>query len=122
MTFDALLQQWKECHTPRSDLLYVIGRNRRETVLCAALAWLLDPNGSHGLGHAVSSHFLTSLGVAGRVTTTSTEWVRGTRRADIVVLTESKHTIVIEAKVDAGLDIEQLKDTCLLYTSPSPRD
>lgn len=119
MTFDALLQQWNECHTPRSDLLHVIGRNRRETVLCAALAWLLDPNGSHGLGHAVSSRFLASLGVAGRVTTTSTEWVRGTRRADIVVLTESKHTIVIEAKVEAGLDFEQLNDTAANWAEPS---
>lgn len=88
------------------DTLSILGIGRKELYHSALLAWLLDPQGRHGLG----SGFLESL--LRRCTSDpptseihlarpALEVTRGDARADIVV-TGPGLCLVIENKVDAG--------------------
>ncbi|WP_421119855.1 PD-(D/E)XK nuclease family protein [Aquihabitans daechungensis] len=46
-----------------ADLLSIVGRQHQEAVHSAAIAWLLDPAGSHGLGAGFLERFLTAIGL-----------------------------------------------------------
>lgn len=88
------------------DLLSAVGRQRDELTHSAALAWLLDPIGGHGLGSAMLERLLQHLDVS-RVDSTDLafatvrrEVVHPEGRADIVVDMPGLR-VVIENKIDA---------------------
>ena len=102
---------------PRT-LLAAIGFQNRELVLTAGLAWLLRPDGHHGLGSAMLSRLLARLGIAGAtddvrvVCEESRGDDRGSgldrrTRADLVVY-GSSWTVVFEAKTYAPEQDRQL--------------
>ena len=102
---ETLRREWAEA---RSDLMAVLGVSRKEEPHSAAIAWLLDPRGSHGLGTEFSSRFLATCGVERTVNdlrsaTVACEEValysRRPCRADIVLRTG--RPVVFEAKIDA---------------------
>ncbi|WP_437274571.1 PD-(D/E)XK nuclease family protein [Sorangium sp. So ce375] len=102
---DALLRNGAWVGGP-DDTLSILGVGRRELYHSALLAWLLDPQGRHGLG----SSFLEALlrRCASDPPTSelhlaqpALEVSRGDARADIVV-TAPGLCLVIENKVDAG--------------------
>jgi PD-(D/E)XK nuclease superfamily len=82
-------------------LLYALWVHNDEVMMCRGLAWLLTPDGWHGLGTAVLDGLLDDLevpteGSARAVVTT--EESRGDTRADVLVRFEGV-TVVIEAKI-----------------------
>ncbi|KGN29735.1 hypothetical protein N802_11615 [Knoellia sinensis KCTC 19936] len=97
--------------------------------LCAGLAWLLTPDGWHGLGTTLLRALLDELGftaleeadVAGASVVTE-EWsTDNTTRADIVVrLPQSATTVLVEAKVWAGEQPNQCQRLAELWASESP--
>jgi hypothetical protein len=95
---------------PRT-LLAAIGVHHRELPLTAGLAWLLRPDGHHGLGAGMLARLLHELGVAGVGATGAVRVVREeTReltRADLVVYGDD-WTVVVEAKTHALEQNEQL--------------
>jgi len=85
-------------------LLRALDLHHDEVRLCKALAWLMTPDGWHGLGDLFLRRLLSRVGVDIRDTTTTsivTEEVRGSTRADLVARVASS-TVLIEAKVHAG--------------------
>jgi len=113
--------QWSSTITP--DLLSIIGRSRREVVLCSVLAWLLDPFEGHGLGSVMLDWLVGELGLEGGAWSpgqvqVTTEEVRGPRRADIIARLPGA-TVVFEAKVDAPESRRQCEDLYRLF-SPEP--
>lgn len=97
-----------------SDLLSVIGHERREVTHCRVLAWLCDPRAPHGLGVSFLQAIMRALGrdvpahqLAGA--SSEVEVSRSRSRADIVITT-SRITLVIEAKIDALERSEQCDD------------
>ena len=94
--------RWRGGHR---TLMHALGIHYREVYLTVGLAWLLDPDGWHGLGHQVLSGLLVQLGLPPEIkhpVTVTTEEVRsgGETRADLVVRMPEV-TLVIEAKVFA---------------------
>jgi hypothetical protein len=90
-----------------SDLLGVVGRRRSELTHTAALAWLLDPIGAHGLGTEPLAGFLRLIGDEAPDDDVLS-WCRPARevtiddtRADLVIDGPGLR-IVVEVKVDAG--------------------
>jgi hypothetical protein len=84
------------------DLLSIVGLGSWELAHSAALGWLCDPDGSHGLGAAVPAYLLRLCGGTlepGPVQVVLEE-ARDDTRADVVVR-GSNWTLVIEVKVDA---------------------
>ena len=86
-------------------LMHALGIHHREVFLTAGLAWLLDPDGWHGLGSRVLSGLLGQLGLPPSVSYPVSVAVEETRsagetRADLVVRMPGV-TLVIEAKVYA---------------------
>jgi hypothetical protein len=86
-------------------LMHALGIQHREVFLTAGLAWLLDPDGWHGLGSRVLSGLLGQLGLPPAVSYPVSVAVEETRsggetRADLVVRMPGL-TLVIEAKVYA---------------------
>ena len=82
-------------------LLRALGLHHNEVIMCRGLAWLLTPDGWHGLGSAVLDGLLGRLGVAtdgSEHAVVITEEVKDIARADIVVRFEGV-TVLIEAKV-----------------------
>ena len=75
-----------------------------EVLLCRGLAWLLTPDGWHGLGTRFLTGMLSALGIpseGAEKAVVAVEETRGATRADVVVrLPEA--TLLIEAKVFAG--------------------
>jgi hypothetical protein len=102
---------------PRT-LLAAIGIQYRELAVTAGLAWLLRPDGHHGLGSAMLSSLLVRLGITGATDDVRVvcEETRGDdqssgldrkTRADLVVY-GSDWTIVFEAKTYAPEQDRQL--------------
>jgi PD-(D/E)XK nuclease superfamily len=95
----------------KHTLMQVLGIHYLELPLTAGLAWLLDPDGWHGLGGHVLSGLLDHLGlppvVAHPVTVTREEarpaWQT---RADLLVRMPGS-TLLFEAKVFSGEEDEQ---------------
>src|ERR1700742_5019655 len=89
----------------RRTLMHALGIQHSEVYLTAGLAWLLDPDGWHGLGSKVLSGLLTQLELPSaieypvRVTVEETR-SGGETRADLVVRMPGV-TLLIEAKVYA---------------------
>jgi hypothetical protein len=101
---DSLRDQgrWRGGHR---TLMHALGVQHREVFLTAGLAWLLDPDGWHGLGSRVLSGLLTQVGLSAAVSypvSVSVEETRsgGETRADLVVRMPGV-TLLIEAKVYA---------------------
>jgi PD-(D/E)XK nuclease superfamily len=101
---DSLRDQgrWRGGHR---TLMHALGIQHREVALTAGLAWLLDPDGWHGLGSRVLSGLLEQIGLPPAVSYPVSVAVEETRsagetRADLVVRMPGV-TLVIEAKVYA---------------------
>jgi hypothetical protein len=89
-----------------SDFFGVLRISRGELAHCSMIAWLLDPEGRHGLGRALldclADRHLSPIDRVGmRVRSVETEVQRYETRADIVVWGVT-FTLIVEAKVDAG--------------------
>lgn len=82
-------------------LLHALWVHHDEVMMCRGLAWLLTPDGWHGLGTAVLDGLLGRLGVptegSARAVVT-TEESRGDTRADVLVRFEGV-AVLIEAKI-----------------------
>jgi len=94
--------RWRGGHR---TLMHALGIQRREVFLTAGLAWLLDPDGWHGLGSRVLSGLLGQLGLPPAVSYPVSVAVEETRsggetRADLMVRMPGV-TLLIEAKVYA---------------------
>jgi hypothetical protein len=91
------------------DLLTICRVQHRELVHSAALAWLCDPTGDHGLGDAFLTRFLglarRSVHLVGHIDV-DTEVSRPTSRADLVIQADA-WTVVAELKVDASESYNQ---------------
>jgi PD-(D/E)XK nuclease superfamily len=101
---DSLRDQgrWRGGHR---TLMHALGVQHREVFLTAGLAWLLDPDGWHGLGSRVLSGLIGQLGLPSAVSYPVSVAVEETRsggetRADLVVHMPGV-TLLIEAKVYA---------------------
>jgi hypothetical protein len=86
-------------------LIHALGIQHREVYLTAGLAWLLDPDGWHGLGNKVLSGLLIDLGLSPEIdhpvmVTTEETRSAGETRADLVVRMPGL-TLLVEAKVYA---------------------
>jgi hypothetical protein len=86
-------------------LMHALGIQHREVYLTAGLAWLLDPDGWHGLGSKVLSELLVQLGLPSAIdypVRVAVEESRsgGETRADLVVRMPGV-TLLIESKVYA---------------------
>jgi PD-(D/E)XK nuclease superfamily len=86
-------------------LMHALGLQHREVYLTAGLAWLLDPDGWHGLGSKVLSGLLGQLGLPPAINypvRVAVEESRsgGETRADLVVRMPGV-TLLIESKVYA---------------------
>lgn len=96
--------------TGPNDLLGIIGLHRWERAHSAALGWLLDPTGAHGLGAALLDRFLQRSGLAESNSEEPVEVVLeaagGTAFVDVLVRSRS-WTLVIEVKIDAPEQEEQ---------------
>jgi hypothetical protein len=101
----------------------------REVYLCAALAWLIGPQGWHGLGPALLGRLLHEVGAgafddgtlaSARVVTE--EWSEDqTTRADIIIrVPTARLTVVVEPKVWAGEQDRQAQRLAELWADESP--
>ena len=93
---------WRGGHR---TLMHALGLQHREVCLTAGLAWLLDPDGWHGLGSKVLSGLLMRFGLppaVGYPVKVAVEETRsaGETRADLVVRMPGT-TLLIETKVYA---------------------
>ncbi|WP_256840370.1 PD-(D/E)XK nuclease family protein [Ornithinimicrobium faecis] len=90
-------------------LLNALMVHHDEVILCRGLAWLLTPDGWHGLGSSVLAGLLDALdlptGGAGEAQVVIEEQ-REETRADIIIRYQEA-TVLIEAKVWAGEQYEQ---------------
>lgn len=94
--------RWRGGHR---TLMHALGVQHSEVYLTAGLAWLLDPDGWHGLGSKVLSGLLMHLGLPSAIDYPVRVAVEETRsggetRADLVVRLPGV-TLLIEAKVYA---------------------
>lgn len=109
---------------PRT-LLAALDVQYRELAMTAGLAWLLRPDGHHGLGPAVLTALLTHLGVDGSGAEPGVRVVleeqRDRTRADLVVYGPT-WTLIVEAKTFA-VEQEQQLDRLHAHWSeePAPR-
>jgi hypothetical protein len=95
----------------RRTLMHALGIQHSEVYLTAGLAWLLDPDGWHGLGSKVLSGLLGQLGLPSAIDYPVRVAVEETRsggetRADLVVRMPGL-TLLIESKVYAEEQPEQ---------------
>jgi hypothetical protein len=94
--------RWRGGHR---TLMHALGIQHHEVYLTAGMAWLLDPDGWHGLGSKVLSGLLVQLGLSPAIdypVRVAVEESRsgGETRADLVVRMPGV-TLLIEAKVYA---------------------
>lgn len=100
----------------------IVGIKRKEVASCSVLAWLLDPDGNHGMGSIVLNILLKQLNQKqyrfpyeyGHYCHVSTEKSMGEgnkNRVDILIDAESYY-LIIEAKIDAGEQEDQLSRYC----------
>ena len=120
---DSLRDQgrWRGGHR---TLMHALGVQYREVFLTAGLAWLLDPDGWHGLGSRVLSGLLTQVGLPTAVSYPVRVAVEETRaggetRADLVVRMPGV-TLLIEAKVYADEQPGQCDRLADAWTEEQP--
>ena len=92
------------------DILALMGVDASESAFCHLIAWLLDPEGSHGMGDAFLRLFLARLGLSlrGRVFDYS-------RRLSAEVLTEVSWDVPGNEsfrRIEEEEDFEESKKTC----------
>ena len=95
------LRQEGQWRSGGRTLLRALWFHHDEVVLCRGLAWLLTPDGWHGLGSAVLVGLLDALGLASEGAAGAvvvTEERRDDTRADVIVRFDGT-TLLIEAKV-----------------------
>ena len=114
--FGRLTEEWREVEwrSGGKTLLAALGLLFQEVALCRGLAWLLDPDGGHGMGRRPLHALLCNLEVevaADAPVEIQVEEGRADTRAD-VVLRAGGRTVVFEAKVLAG---EQPRQADRLY-------
>jgi hypothetical protein len=108
-------------------LLEAVGLHEDERKLVACLAWLLQPEGYHGLGNLVVKGLLNRLGIEYEPTATirvhSEESRRSTdgalTRADLV-LRVGRRCVLFEAKVNAGEHNAQCDRLARLWAHENP--
>lgn len=103
-------------------MLHALGLHHDEVRLCRAIAWLMTPDGWHGLSDRFLRALLARIGLEATDTTSAsvvTEEVRGSTRADIVVRVGSR-TVLIEAKVHAGEQPAQADRLAAGWADESP--
>lgn len=103
-------------------LLSAIGVHYREVYMCGGLAWLLRPDGWHGLGSSVLAGLLSHLGVrvdSVAIADVVAEEVRADTRADIIIRLPSA-TVLIEAKLYADEQPRQADRLAALWDDESP--
>ena len=91
------------------DLLGVARLAHKEVLLCRIFAWLLQVDGSHGIGESLLRRLLNDWMPAGgetmfgdlTMTSVVTEEAHDRTRADVIVRGPN-WTVIIEAKVGAG--------------------
>lgn len=103
--------RWVRGH---ADLLWALGLDRHELTHSAALRWLLDPLGAHGLGGGLLRRLLDHLGMAVPPdhelvqATIRREVTHPQGRADLIIdLPEAR--VVVENKIDAVEQPEQAR-------------
>ena len=82
-------------------LLHELGLHHSEVTLCRGIAWLLKPEGWHGLGSRVLTGLLDALDVTtdgAERASVVVEEIQGETRADLIVRLPTV-TVLIEAKV-----------------------
>lgn len=114
--FERLTDEWRavEWRSGGKTLLVALGLQFNEVALCRGLAWLLDPEGGHGMGAHPLHAFLRSLEIPvleGAPVVIHVEESRADARADMV-LRVGDRTVIIEAKILAG---EQPRQADRLY-------
>lgn len=120
--FECMVQTQRELEVQGSwlsgpnDLLGIVGLHRWERAHSAALGWLLDPAGAHGLGAAMLDRFLHLAGLprseAEEPVEVVLEATGGTAFVDVLVRSRS-WTLVIEVKIDA---VEQKDQAMRLWS------
>lgn len=110
-------------------LLSALGLHHDEVRLCAGLAWLLTPDGWHGLGASLLRTLLNELQLTeidaadvAAASVVTEEWsADGTTRADIVIrFPRSATTVLVEAKVWATEQPNQCQRLAELWADESP--
>lgn len=111
----ALLSQGAWLAGP-NDLLGIVQLHRWERAHSAALGWLLDPVGAHGLGAAMLRSFLQATHLSGSEVQEPVEVVLeangGSAFADVLVRSRN-WTLVVEVKIDA---VEQKEQAMRLWS------
>lgn len=111
--------QWR---TGGRTLMSALGVHHHEVILCRGLAWLLTPDGWHGLGSSVLDGLLGLLGASpagSERAVVVAEEIREIARADIVVRFEAV-TVLIEAKVWAFEQDQQADRLARGWAEESP--
>jgi hypothetical protein len=113
--------RWRGGHR---TLMHALGVQYREVFLTAGLAWLLAPDGWHGLGSRALSGLLGQLGLPSAVSYPVSVAVEETRsggdtRADLVVRMPGV-TLLIEAKVYADEQPGQCDRLAEAWTDEEP--
>lgn len=105
-------------------LMHALGIQFREVYLTAGLAWLLDPDGWHGLGSQVLRGLLVQLGLPGTlrhpVTVTTEEYREAWETRADLVLRMPGVTLLVEAKVYADEEHEQCDRLAKAWESENP--
>lgn len=101
-----LADEWRavEWRSGGRTLLDALGLQFNEVAMCRGLAWLLDPQGGHRMGHHPLLAFLREFNVdvaVGEQVSIRVEESIADSRADIVLRVGGR-TVVIEAKILAG--------------------
>lgn len=112
-------RQWR---SGNRTLLREMRLHNNEVYMCRGVAWLLNPDGWHGLGSEFVTGLLNHLGLqsegAGH-TVVTTEETRGDTRADIVFRTQTT-TVLVEAKIDAPEGFNQADRLAAGWASEDP--
>lgn len=125
----AQLRADRKWRTGGRTLLHALGLHHDEVRLCAGLAWLLTPDGWHGLGSSFLSALMVDLGLsapeaadlASASIITEETSLDGSTRADIVIrLPRTGTSVLIEAKVWADEQPDQCRRLADLWGEEVP--
>ena len=101
-----------EATTTIPTIWHYLAAADRETFLSGSIAWLLDPQGDHGLGSAFANRVLKALGVrdvaTDRIGVAPEERGGRDRRFDIMLKADDKHLAVLEVKAKTSGSAHQL--------------
>lgn len=84
----------------------------RETLTSSVIAWLLSPQGNHGLGRAFLTRFAEAAGVPlphGTIEVRPEAWDSREKRFDILLCADDKRSCVVEVKCKTAGSAKQLE-------------